>query len=368
MGGAKKINMRSLSVLLAVGLLLVNYGLPVSSTRVKGSISFREEGKEDFVFFLNRFGVGKGHDVYVYGTVARKGDDQIGLHSLMTLGFIPQEAWSGFYSKASQHNRHCDEVIRTTLNESMIWTDRSCSLNGTKDYLRKLPCNHQDEDYTICNQPLDVPVLDGQDFTFHIKSKKTEFYYLFLMSCTRNGSTTCEWASTDGINIKYDISLVNELPNTSTFYNNEFPYDLQGTLTLQILFMVFYSFLIGVHFLLHSRLCVKDRHRYSMHLLVKLFSISLVLEAVFVILELIHSLVYAGNGHGVVTLKYLGEVANQFSDWLLILVVILVGKGWQVTTSSLRWSKVTAVIWSAYILFSAVFFVWMIVSCFIFFP
>lgn len=189
------------------------------------------------------------------------------------------------------------------------------------------------------------------------------------MSCTRNGSMNCEWASTDQINIEYDISLVNELPNNSIFYNNEFPYDLQGTLTLQIVFMVFYSILIGMHFLLHSRLCVRDHRRYSMHFLVKLFSASLVLESVYVILELIHSLVYAGNGHGVVTLKYLGEVANQFSDWLLILVVILVGKGWQVTTSSLRWSKVTAAIWGTYILFSAIYFVWMIVSltCVLFF-
>lgn len=350
-------------MLLSVALLLASHGLPASSTRVKGSISFGEEGKEDFVYFLNRFGVGGGHDVHVYGTVARKGTDQIAYHSSMTLGFIPQGAWDGFYSESSRHTyKRCDEVIQATLNDSMIWTDNSCSMNGTQDYLRKLPCSHPGGDYTVCNQPLDVPVLEGKDFTFHIRSPKTEFYYLFLMSCTRNGSLNCKWASTEEVNIEYDISLVNQLPNNSIFYNNEFPYNLQGTLTLQIVFIVSYSVLIGVHFLLHSRLCVKDHHRYSMHLLVKLFSVSLVLEFVYVILELIHSLVYAGNGHGVVTLKYLGEVANQFSDWLLILVVILVGKGWQVTTSSLRWSKVTAVIWGTYILFSAVYFVWMIVS------
>lgn len=360
--------MQSFSGVLSAVILLSYGSAVVHSTQVRGSISYDADNGQNFVFFLSRFGVEKDHHMYAYGTVYRNNNDQISYHSLMTLVLIPQSTWDEFYAKAPRHSRFnpgmCEEVITKTLNNSIMLDDDRCLSKGSEDNLRRVPCDFLDGQYTQCNQPLTQPVITGQNFTFRKRTPKTEYLYLFLMTCTRNSSSVMcerEWASTDKISISYNIHLVNAHPNDTNPYTNEFPYDLQGTLTLQMVFSIFYLTLIPIHFILHSRFCVKGR-RYSMHMLVKIFSVSLVLESIYVLLELLHSSVYASNGQGVVVLKYLGEVANHVSDWLLILVVILVGKGWQVTTSSLRWSKVTAGIWGAYILFSAVYFVWMVVS------
>jgi hypothetical protein len=355
------------SALASVVILLSCDWEVVQGTHVGASISYHSEQEENFVFYLTRFGVQKGRDLYVYGNVYRNSNDQIGYHSLMTLVLLPQGAWDRFYGKiphgGHSYDNMCDVVINETLSDSLVLDDDRCPVRGSKDYFRKVPCELTDGNYAHCNQNPSVAVISGKNFTFHVRTApQTEYYYLFLMTCTRNSSVKCEWASTDSLTIRYDIDLVNAKPNDSNPYTNEFPYELQGTLTLQLVFLIFYIILIVIHFTLHSRLCTRGQ-RYSMHVLVIVFSVSLVLESLYVLLELLHSSIYAGNGQGLVAFKYMGEVANQFSDWLLILVIILVGKGWQVTTSSLRWSKVTAGIWGGYILFSTMYFVWMIVSC-----
>lgn len=350
-------------------VILVAGASVACSTQVKGTLSYDPGGKRRFVFFLSRFGVSKGHNLFVYGTVSRKSsNDPIPFSSLLTLALVPQTTWDSFYRKAPRNRYFSEDACRTVLtstglNESIQENDDQCRGNGTRDYLRVLPCDHGGENYKSCNQPSFVSVFNGSDFTFNVSSaQRTEFYYLFFMTCTRNfsASINCDWGFTEKINVNYDIRLVNGVPGKANPYTNEFPFDLQGTLTLQLFFAILYFAVILTHFVLHSRFCVEKR--YKMHILVKIFTVSLVLESIFVLLELLHSAVYASNGRGVMVLRYFGEVANQFSDWLLILVVILVGKGWQVTTSSLRWSRVTVAIWGAYIFFSALYFVWMVVS------
>ena len=339
----------------------------VSSTRVKGSLNYNYEDKQSFIFFLTRFGVGKGHDMYAYGTVEKTADFNAHQHPYMILALLPQGDWDKLYHQVPKkgyiNSDKCMAVITKALNGSILGGGGNCLVNGTKDYLRSVPCTHPDGNFKACNQPEFIKVFNGMDFTYHISSApKTEFYYFFLIGCTRNftSSDSCSWSITNKIMIKYDFHLVNDKPNESNWYTNEFPEDLQGTLTLMLIFIILYISLIAAHFILHSRLFVKKHE--SMHLLVKIFAVSIILESIYVLFELIHLLVYAGNGQGVVVLKYLGEIANQFSDWLLILVVILVGKGWQVTTSTLRWTKVTVIIWGAYICFSAMYFVWIVVS------
>lgn len=352
--------------LVLLGLLV--YASVASSTRVKGSISYDPDKKKRFVFFLARFGVQKGHSLYSYGTVARSNpNDLIPFSSVLTLGLVPQGTWDSFYNTAPSGQYYgedsCKTIItNTALNDSIQLGDSRC-VAGSRDYLRALPCDHEGNNFKPCNQPPSVQVLNGSDFTFNVSSSpRTEFYYLFFMTCTRNfsASGSCEWGFTERIKVHYDIRMVNNVPGKANPYTNEFPYNLQGTLSLQLAFGCLYLLLILTHLTLHSRLCVEKHHHT--HVLVKIFTASLVLEAVFILLELLHSIVYAADGNGVTVLRYFGEVANQFSDWLLILVVILVGKGWQVTTSSLRWSKVTVAIWGAYIFFSVVYFVWMVVS------
>ena len=341
-------------VLALVTVLSLYFGRGVVAIRVKGSISIDSNNKKASLHYLNRFGVAGGHSFYVYGNAASLSANNTNL----VLGLVPQDIWDDLYRFTHQNSRKCREVFDHggPLSGAKL---ANCSSSGDSDYIRTLPFCADDK----CNQPPSSPVFDTFNFTFAVEKeevRKTEFYYLFYLNCN---NVNCFWAESALLKMSYNIYLVNNAPNQSNPYSNEFSYDMEGLLTVQLIFTLAYIFLTVVHFLLHCS-CLRRKHQYSMHLLIKLFSASLVLEGAYVFSELIHLSVYAADGIGVVVIRYLGEVCNQVSDWFLILSVILVGKGWQVTTSSLRWSKVTVLIWSAYIIFSAIFFTWRVVRPF----
>ena len=332
----------------------------VTATRLGGSISYSDANR-NLVFFLSRFGVEVGHEVYVFGTAERDKGHQVGLNSRMTLAFIPQATWDSFNSLANAAE-DCQHVMNTTLGHSIIVGENSC-VSGFHDYLRKVPCNPIDGDHIYCNQPASVNVTPGSDFTYHEQNApNTEFYYVFFIACTRNVSATCRWAGSDDVYFDYDITIVNSDPSgPKDSFVYHFSFEFQGVLSLEMVFTVLYLMLVIIHFTLHSRLIAGKG--YCPHRLINLFTVSLVLEFLHVGCEMIHFAVFAADGRGVIAMKYFGEVFNELSDWLLILVLILVAKGWQVTTCTVRWKKLTSIVWVVYISISAVYFVWMVVSC-----
>ena len=349
--------------LFVVILVTTIFSTPVSPLRVRGTIKYLMDSRRS-VYILDRFGVKRGHSVYAFGSFQRDLSFPIGFHAQMTLAFVPQSVWNNFYAVASkQRDYSCQDVMNGTLSESMNVVDSNC-YSGTKDYLRKVPCDTSGGHSIYCNQPNSTALVDGHDISYRVESvPATEYYYAFIVHCIRNSTETCRWAQSDDTGMDYDFHIVSTKPDPTVHKDSfvyEFPYEYQGVLVLQLIFIVFYIALITVHVILHTRLC--NEKGYRMHNLLRLFTISLVFETVHVVLEMIHYSAYAHNGEGVVALKYLGEVCNQFSDWLMILVLILIGKGWQVTTSTIRWKTVTFLTWGVYILFSAVYFTWVVVS------
>ena len=332
----------------------------VTATRLSGSISYSAKSR-DLFFFLARFGVKSGHEIYVIGnaTSARKdaGD------SRMTLAFVPQKTWNNFSSSAKYPNSipNCEEVMHVSLGRSKIVDENTC-LSGFEDYIRKIPCKPSGIVYTHCNQPVTLNVTAGSDFTYYKPNvPNTEFYYIFIVACTRNVTQTCQWAGSDEVYFNYDITIVNSDPTgRKDFFDYHFSFEFHGVLILEMFFTILYLILVLIHVTLHSRLAAGKGYRP--HRLINLFTLSLVLEFLHVACEMIHFAVYAANGIGVVAMKYFGEVFNELSDWLLILVLILVAKGWQVTTCSIRWKKLTAIVWGVYIFISALYFIWMVVS------
>lgn len=335
-----------------------------SATRLKGSVSHSIRNR-NLVLFLTRFGVKGGHELYVFGTAHRIQDNHyVGLDSRMTLAFIPQDVWNRFYSmsKVFPTDASCQNVMEKSLSSSIIVGENKCE-SGFDDYLRMVPCDPLRGDYTNCNQPGSVKVIPGSNFTYHLrKSNGTEFYYIFFIACTRNATENCMWASSDEVHFHYDITVVNSDParGHKNHLDYHFSYEFHGVLVLEIVFTLIYLVLVIVHLMLHSRLVAGKG--YSPHRLINIFTVSLVLEFFHVGFEMIHYSVYAANGSGALPMKYFGEVFNELSDWLLILVLILVAKGWQVTTATIRWKKLTSIVWCVYILVSAVYFVWMVVS------
>ena len=338
----------------------------VTPTRLTGSVNYSAKDR-NLVLFLTRFGVKSGRDVYLFGAASRvhKDGHWIGFNSRMTLAFIPQGAWNDFYRNAAKYRSmaSCQDVMSSTrLNRSVIVGDNACA-SGFEDYIRKLPCNPSAGDHTACNQPENVALVSHSNFTYRRRNAaSTEFYYVFMLACSRNASVTCDWAGSDEVYFNYDITIVNSDPTAPNYdhFDYEFPYEFHGVLILEMLFTIIYLILAVIQFILHSRLVAGKG--YSPHLLIHLFTTSLVLDLLHVTCEMIHFSVYAANGVGVIAMKYFGEVFNQLSDWLLILVLILVAKGWQVTTCTIRWKKLTSVVWGVYIFVSGIYFIWMVVS------
>ncbi len=355
MGIRGALAMKSFLLLLSLAALL----RPAVPTKLSGSAKYSDE--HGFVSFLTKFGVKKGSDVFFFGNATRRLTRYIDFHSQATLVFIPYSTWKHFFRASEKSSANCDRLINRTLSDSIL-TSGYC-IGGHNDYLRQLPCP---EGYKCENQPKSVATVSRTQFTFRLTpAPETEYYYVVLAACTNNGTSvpTCNWVHSSDVSFTYSMHLVNEDPDTTSDPNPfiyEFPYDLQSLLLIFITFSSCYYALLAFHALLNTRLCM-DRS-YGMHRLVKIFTLSLVLEAVHVSFVVIHLAVYASNGVGVEVMKYVGEVANQVSDWLLILVFVLIGKGWQLTTATIRWKKVSFFIWGFYMVFSALYFAWLVVS------
>ncbi len=355
---------------LPVALLLLLVCKLSAGTRVSGVTKHSPLPTDDRnnnapLYYLAKFGVASGQNLYVFGSVKTE-DLFVTIRSGLLLVLVPQDVSDSLVAKHGVMS--CNAVFESVLNESISVDDHTCP-SGMKDYIRRLPCNNQDP--LSCNQPNSIRVVPGNDFTFRVKeSPKTEFYYLFMLACDRNYSSSCKWSETENSTLWYDISLVNSDPENNTHLNPfvyQFSLELEGVLLMQLLFSVVYLALLSIHLAMHFGLCGKWCKTSAigfrrMHLLPAIFTASLVLEFLHVIFELIHYAVFAGDGFGAVWCLFLGEVFNQFSDWLLILVLLLIGKGWMVTDSALRWKKLTFGVWGAYVVFFSVYFIWAVVS------
>ncbi len=356
--------------LFALLLLLLGAWKPSTGTRIKGVVThvpqvFYETDKVP-LSYLAKFGVAAGHEFFVFGTVQVDYTKLIGIRSQMMLALVPQNISDNLVAKYNSFSCNVIFTLNSTLGQSIFVDDNDKCSSGTKDYVRKFPCSN--EPSTSCNQPMSIPIIHGNNFTFHVENApKTEFYYLYMLACSRNSSATCDWSETGNSTLQYDISLVNSNPQDSTYldpFKYQFSLEQDGLLILHLFFSISYFILLTVHLLMHCGACKKLCYTSGcqMHRLPALFTASLMLEFVHVLFELIHYGVFASDGFGAVWCRYLGEVANQFSDWLLILVLLLIGKGWKVTDSALRWKKLTFGIWSAYVLFFSLYFVWTVVS------
>ena len=346
-------------------LLLLSGVQSVFPTRIHGIVRYGGgDGVE--VIFLTKFGVERGGEVVAFGT-AKWTRDLVSFGSRMTLAFVPQDVWNSFYHESAKNQETSCELLMnsTALVHSRTPNDGCPFESGEQDYLRQVPCSVANFTKSCTYQT--SPLVNGSQFTYHINSSQaTEYYYLTFIACTKGGknasSQPCEWEKSLKVNFTYDIQLVNSDISLSRQnpFTYQFPYDFQGVLIAFIVSTVCYIVLIVFHFVLHAKPCSNKHH--NMHRLTKIFTVSLVLKTFYVFFQVIHYAVYAHDGMGVIALRYIGEVCNKFADWLLILVLILIGKGWQVTMCTIRWKRLTFAVWAGYIVSSAVYFAWLVVS------
>ena len=352
-----------LLLLLPVILLSLCAPAPVGATRVRGSLSHNHTSGDFTWKILAKFGVKEGQSVIAYGNVTSN-KHFIAIDSGMILAFVPKKVWDTFYEKVKhvEGSRRCSYVM-SAFNSS-IWNLYDCpESSGQDDYLRVVPCYGG-----LCSNQPNRPgdLVPGSSLTYQLNSApRTEFWYMLFVGCYRNDtSNPCVWATSKSSSFSYDISIVNS-ENSPNFvkkhniFRYQFPYDTQGLLLTYMVFMSCYVVLVLFHFVFHSPLFNTSQH--VMHSLTKLFTLSLLSDALHVGLFLIHYGLYAQSGVGIEPIKYAGYFVNHFSDWVLILVMVLMAKGWQLTTCNVRWKKITLSVWVVYLFFSLIYFVYQVV-------
>lgn len=339
-------------VIFALMIGLLPTALP---TRIKGTWSYHPSNK---LKYLTKFGVQKNHEIFTYGTSLRT-RNTVGLTDQLVLAFVPTSTWDRFYN-LEKHNSHCEHIMTVPFNTSMSPYSQ-CS-KGTADLYRVVPCNYQQE----CKNQQGL-LAPGSNLTFRTTSPETQYYYLFLVGCRQNSSTAplCDWTESSSVDIEYDLHIVTQDPDPALTprpdpFIYQFSYDKVGMMVIYIIFSSIYLAVVAFHLIMHSWFCTPRGYKH--HRITNIFSVSLVMEFLHIVLIMTHYCVFSVNGVGVQALLFIGQATNFLSDWLLILVLILIGKGWQITTATVRWKVITLVVWIAYIIVSAIFFTWTVVS------
>ena len=345
----------------AVLLLLVSL-TSTDGTRLAGTFSYYDVKAGESIVFLAKFGVKKGQPLSMYGSsevIDYTYNYQYNYTSVY-LAFMPSEKWNSIKKAADK-----DYLDDATCNDTFYQLfDSPCPSHVTEGhaYIRTMPCLGVFDPGLggVCYQPQLVPAPEYNDFLYHYDEiQLTEFWYAFFILCSQNRSIaqTCDWKKTDPIEFKYNYSIIS---NGEYQHPDQVPANYQGLLPFYSVFSGLYILLISVHFTLNSPLCKKKEQR--IHLLVWLYTLAMILEALNIICGLIHYAIFTHDGMGVPVLLYIKDALNIVSDWFLIVILVLVAGGWQVTLRSVKWKCASFWFCAFYIVFATGYFVGDVVS------
>ena len=285
--------------------------------------------------FLQKFAIisGHGHQIHLYGNFS----------GTATLVFVPSDVWKTLDDKitGSYGGSSCQDIMRPL-----------CDCNGSmSDYVRELPCN---EGWN------GVPLVPGSQITYSIYDS-TQFYYAFLSSCilVDCNETHCNWRDNASA-VDYDVWFVSGNPfiskhDTLTY---QFSYHEHGILIVLIIIIFLYVILLPLHLVGYTCLFGKCQ----MPNFVRIFTTALILELFGLIFILIHYSVYTGDGKGVQVLYDLGFFFEAFADCVLLLIVLLIAKGYRITISVIRRKRILIAVWTSYFAAVITYAIWGLVS------
>lgn len=309
-------------LLLLLQLLFYN----VKTTHVTGTWS------GDEYKFLQKFAIinGHGHQIHMYGNFSGSLD--------ATLVFVPREVWKDLNDKITDNydNSSCQDIMRPLCDNNEV----------VSGYVRCLNDG--------C-QPDDVKLVPHSQFTYSINDS-TQFYYAFLSSCVpRNGG--CNWTKGNNIGaITYDVWFVSGDPFTTKHnsFTYQFSYHEHGILIILIIIISLYVILLPFHLVGYTCLFGKCQ----MPNFVRIFTTALMVELFGLILTVTHYSLYADNGKGIQVLYDLGFFFEIFADCVLLLIVLLIAKGYRITISVIRRKRILIFVWVLYFFAVVAFIVW----------
>jgi hypothetical protein len=132
--------------------------------------------------------------------------------------------------------------------------------------------------------------------------------------------------------------------------------DEEGLPAMYIVFFVFYLFVIVAHAYSAWQLFKSE----ALHPIVRIISVALALQFFSIFFEMIHYTTLKRNGVGVEGLKAFGDLLNMLMDLAIILLMVLISKGWAVTTNVIpkRDTTIILVVMALLIVLYLALFIW----------
>lgn len=280
---------------------------------------------------------------FIYGNITSQHDTK----DRAVFFIVPQKLISTLFSD-SMYGQSCDSMLQ---NISSLAFETRCLPKGKGDIMRWIPCSAG----KLCDDE-DVPtkVINGYQMTLRIDEPYTpEYWYVVFVACVFDGN--CNWTtSKEGISINYDIWLTNGSPLTKHInpFSHQFSFDEQDTAEMYMLFLILYIVLS-----LCQWRAAKLSKQQQLPPRQKLLCCIIAIKTVGLMFQTFDVVMFAYDGEGVVIVRFLGEIARLMSICLLCLLLILLSRGWSLSeTSSVTFSRLTLVAWSAFTLTHLVLF------------
>ena len=263
--------------------------------------------------FIAKFGIQEYTQVELRGTF----NNRTATNESVTFAFVPYETWSEL-NRLLVPSNNCSSMANLTSMIAHHWS---------------VPGNVSD---TISD------------------NTETEYWFLVFLGYVYVDARS-PWQKASGTQFDYEITLTN-VP--SDVFTQQFSYDMKGVAIVTMVATFTYLVLLAfqVAFSTYSCVCLKTR----LHLLVKLFASLLLLELVGHGFQLAHMGVYTQDGVGLAPLGHVGAGLVILGNCFLVLLFLLISRGWQLTKAVLHYKIVTFVLWALYVVFSAIFFAWMV--------
>ena len=333
-------------------LLLFGFARVVDGMHSSGkwsSLRFADE--------VTQFGFAGSSGQWMYGNVTNLNPKQFLAHQL-TLVFANEDYYrkgTALYEavKGNVKNPNCSAIMEPFSRVARMPVDE-CDRDGPNatDFLRYVPCK---EDATCPTQPHNVTLVTASQLTFSVDAGAwPSNWYVILIACSLGTNYTnwrpCEWerislGSRYQIDVEYDMWLVNGNPfgPNRDYFTYQFSFETQGILQMYIAFLFALTLLAIIH------VCQRTRKGAQQHTLIHLYSTCLACTWVSVFFEFVHYMVYGQNGKGVPVLLTLGDFFSGAGQSFLMLLLLLIAKGWTITTTILTRKRALFLIWGVYV-------------------
>ena len=312
-----------------------------------------------FFHFLAKFGFQKTNlkdrvqtQGYIYGNVTANRN----LTHFVTLAVLDRGYFLEYYGNSSiPHRESACTAMFKKINS--VAYDSQCFDDGQQDLLRKVPCP---KGHLCSDEDKPDNVVKNYQFTYAIQDlSQPRFWYVSLVACYRDVSTDCKWKPfKENIELEYDLWLVNGNPYSKNQnpLEYQFSFDNQDTVELYLVFLLCYMFLtpLQVYAVTHQK-----------HPVPKLFTVGLLFALSGIFLNVFHCLKFAFDGEGIQSAAIIGGVFDICSQTLLMLLLLLLAKGWAITCTELTWKPALFSIWALYGLVHVLLYVWDLVNTFI---